>query len=291
MAAPETAPPAIETQALAQAFPSGFWLRERAILHGIDLRVARGEFLGLVGPNGSGKSTFLRVLAAIDAPRGGVVRIQGHDISSAEARRRIGFVPEDSPFPPELTARGTLDLCGALHRVPQRERRERAAKWLERVGLTQAAARRLSTFSRGMLRRLGLAAAMLHEPDVLLLDEPTAGLDAQGFDVFLGVLDEARARGTTLVVASHLLTDLQQRCDRLAVMLDGRLAAIAPPLELIERLGTRAEVDVKLQGADERALSELAREAAARGATWRGVEPSQSNLIELYRVLGGERRP
>jgi ABC-type multidrug transport system ATPase subunit len=291
MPAPDSAPHAVETQGLVQAFPSGFWMRERVVLHGLDLRVARGEFLGLVGPNGSGKSTFLRVLAAIDAPRSGSVRIHGHDIASAAARRRIGFVPEDSPFPPELTARATLDLCGALHRLPRRERRERAERWLERVGLAQAAASRLATFSRGMLRRLGLAAALLHEPDVLLLDEPTAGLDAQGFEVFLGVLQETRARGATLVVASHLLTDLQQRCDRLAVLLDGRLAALAPPLELIERLGAHAEVDVRLQGADARALKELERSAGALGATWRGVEPSQSNLIELYRVLRAEKRP
>jgi len=282
---------AVETVALRQAFPSGFWLREKVVLHDVDLALRAGEFLGLVGPNGSGKSTLLRVLAAVDEPYSGRVRIHGDDISTAAARRRIGFVPEDSPFPPELVAREALDLCGALQRLERATRRQRAEAGLERVGLAHVGDRKLGTFSRGMLRRFGLAAALLHEPSVLLLDEPTAGLDAQGFDVFAGVLDEARRRGVTLVVSSHLLTDLQRRCDRVAVMLDGRIAALEEPLKLVERLGPSARVDVTIQGLSPTALEALRRDVAARGGRWIGVEPSQDNLIELYRTLRDERAP
>lgn len=285
--APRTSqqPLAIETRALVQAFPVGFWLRERVVLHGIDLAVRTGEFLGLIGPNGSGKSTLLRVLGAVDEPHSGQVLIQGDDISTAAARARVGFVPEDSPFPPELTARATLDLCGALHRLERGLRRRRANELLELVGLAEAADRKLATYSRGMLRRFGLAAALLHEPAVLLLDEPTAGLDAQGFDVFLGVIDAARRRGTTLIVSSHLLTDLQRRCDRIAVMLEGRIAAVDEPLKLIERLGAEAQVDVTIANLSPAALEALRGAVEARGARWIGVEPSQGNLIELYRKL------
>ncbi len=284
-------PPALEVRGLVQAFPRGFWLREQRVLHGIDLTLARGEFLGLVGPNGSGKSTLLRVLAGVDAPRAGRVLVHGDDITSRAARARIGFLPDDSPYPPELSARATLELCGAFQSMPRALRRERVEHWLERVGLSHAVKLELAKFSRGMLRRLGLAAALLHEPELLLLDEPTAGLDAQGFDVFRAVLDEARARGATLIVSSHLLTDLQQRCDRLAVMLDGRVAALGAPLELLAELGSAARVDLVLEGASEAALDELREHASSRGMLVRGVEFSQSNLLELYARLRARERP
>lgn len=290
MPSPAASIPALEVRGLVQSFATGFWMRDRTVLHGVDLQLAPGEFLGLVGPNGSGKSTLLRVLAGVDEPRSGSVRIHGADIASGAARARLGFVPEDSPYPPELSARATLELCGALQRLDRATRRARASEWLERTGLAHAAERRLATFSRGMLRRLGLAAALQHEPAVVLLDEPTAGLDAEGFDVFLGALDQLRARGATLIVSSHLLTDLQRRCDRLAVMLDGRIAALAPPLELVRSLGARARVDLTLQGADARTLEELRVRAQELGATVCGLEPSQSNLLELYRTLRSEPR-
>lgn len=290
MARHDSQAPALEVRGLMQAFPRGFWLREERVLHGVELTLAPGEFLGLVGPNGSGKSTFLRVLAGVDRPRAGSVRVHGEELASRAARARIGFLPDDSPYPPELGARATLELCGAFQRLPRAQRRERAEHWLERVGLAHAAQLELAKFSRGMLRRLGLAAALLHEPDLILLDEPTAGLDAQGFEVFRQVLDQARARGATLIVSSHLLTDLQQRCDRLAVMLDGRIAALGAPLELLGELGAQARVDLVLEGASEAQLSALQTHASSLGLTVRGVEFSQSNLLELYRRLRARER-
>lgn len=291
MARPQTHAPALEVSGLIQAFPRGFWLREERVLHSVDLTLAPGEFLGLVGPNGSGKSTLLRVLAGVDAPRAGSVLVHGDDISTAAARARIGFLADDSPYPPELSARATLELCGAFQRMPRELCAERARVWLERVGLAHAAQLELAKFSRGMLRRLGLAAALLHDPQVLLLDEPTAGLDAQGFDVFRDVLDGARERGAALIVSSHLLTDLERRCDRLAVMLDGRIVAQGAPLELLAELGSAARVDLVLEGAGEPALAELRARAEQLGAVVRGVELSQSNLLELYRRLRARAKP
>jgi ABC-2 type transport system ATP-binding protein len=281
-AAPEFA---LEARSLVQAFRSGFWLRERTVLHGVELALRPGEFVGLAGPNGSGKSSLLRILAAVDQPKSGSVRVHGQDSSTRAARQQLGFVPEDCPSPPELTGRDALELCGALHRLARRERRTRAEHWLERVGLRDASQRKLGAYSRGMRRRLGLAAALLHEPSVLLFDEPTAGLDAQGFEVFESVLGEARARGTTLLVCSHVLTDLQRNCDRLAVLLDGRIAALGPPLELIAKLGPRARVAATIEGADPATLRALEATANAGGARWLGVEPAQANLSELYASL------
>jgi ABC-type multidrug transport system ATPase subunit len=217
---------------LRHAFPVGLGLRRQPVLHGIDLTLETGASLGLVGPNGSGKSTLLRVIAGIERPSSGDVHVLGATPASADVRRRIGFLPEDSPFPPELRALSALELLGSLRHVPRERARARGAELLERVGLADAARKPLSRFSRGMLRRFGLAQAVLHEPDLLLLDEPTAGLDATGFDALAELLAEARARGASTIVASHMAADLLESA-RLVVLMNGRVAATGAPNELL----------------------------------------------------------
>lgn len=231
--AARTEAPAFRLRGVSQSFAQALGFKRREVLLEVDLELARGGRLGLAGPNGSGKSTLLRLLAGVDRARSGTVEVLGGSPDDARVRARVGYLPEDSPFPRELGARAALELLGALQGMPRAECRSAGEALLERVGLADRARTRLARFSRGMLRRFGLAQAWLHAPDLILLDEPTAGLDAQGFEVLESLLDEARARGASLVIASHLPADIESHCDELAVILAGRVAARGEPRALL----------------------------------------------------------
>ena len=251
---------ALDVRALEKSFACGFG-RRHAVLRGIDVELDAGASLGLVGPNGSGKSTLLRILAGIERPSRGVVGVLGSTPFDPRARARIGFLPERCPFPPELRAREALELVASLHPDPRqpaerRARRARVDDALARVGLTHAAQRPIGRLSHGMQQRFGLAQAFFHRPDLVLLDEPTLGLDAPGHDVLDELLAEARTRGAAVVVASHALDDVLTHTDRLLVLVDGRVAREGPPDEL---LGTQAREPLERM---RRALLALYREAA-----------------------------
>lgn len=233
--------PALEVRSLVKRYRTGWLARARSVLAGVDLALAPGDSFGLVGPNGSGKSTLLRILAGIELPDRGTIRVHGLDGNARAARRRLGYVPDGCPFPAELGARTVLELLGALYGLGRAARRAASEAWLERVGLAAEARTPLARFSLGMKRRFALAQALLHEPDVLLLDEPTAGLDAPGYGVLEALLAEARARGATLLMATHALDELEAHCTRAGVLVGGRLAyegAAAPLCRDRQRLLT-----------------------------------------------------
>jgi ABC-type multidrug transport system ATPase subunit len=230
-----TREPAVDLRGVARRFPVALGLRRREVLAGVDLELAAGRALGLAGPNGSGKSTLLRILAGVDRADRGVVRVLGGDPARAEVRRRVGYLPEESPFPPEMSARAALALLGSLQGMPRAEIRRESARLLDLVGLGAEGGHRLGRYSRGMLRRFGLAQAALARPVLLLLDEPTAGLDAEGYGVLAAILAESRARGATVVLASHAAGDLRDACDEMAVILGGRIAVRGDPRELLEQ--------------------------------------------------------
>ncbi|MBK7644836.1 MAG: ABC transporter ATP-binding protein [Planctomycetes bacterium] len=225
--------PALEIRQLVAGYPALLGLRRTQVLRGLDLSLARGAVLGLAGPNGSGKSTLLRLVAGVERASSGELRVLGGSVADAAVRRRVGYLPEDSPFPPELSARAMLELCGALARMPRELAQRESARLLALVGLEHASRKRLGSFSRGMLRRFGLAQSWLHAPELLLLDEPTAGLDAQGFEVLGTLLGEARARGTAVVIASHLPGDFTDHASEMAVILGGRIALRGGVRELL----------------------------------------------------------
>ncbi len=280
-------PLAVRLRGVVQSFRVGLGLKRRVVLQDFDLEVAAGSGLGLVGPNGSGKSTLLRLLAGVDLARAGTVEVLGGTPRERGVRRRVGWCPEDSPFPPELRPLSALELLGTLHGLKLREARGRGRAMLERTGLLGEGRTPLGRFSRGMLRRFGLAQAFLHEPDLLLLDEPTAGLDAPGLEVLDALVGEARARGATVVIASHLVADVHRHCEELLVLIDGRLAARGAPLELLELSGQGgAQAELLVADLDKSALTALAFEAHARGGRVLGLRPSQASLLALYRRLG-----
>jgi len=228
----ESAEPALVARELRHHYRVALGLRRREVLTGFDVELARGSALGLVGPNGSGKSTFLRVASGIERPASGTLAVLGGSPATPAIRRRLGYLPEDSPFPPELPARAALELCGSMRGLRGRDLRERARTMLGKVGLGERLRTPLGRFSRGMLRRFGLAQAYLHEPELVLLDEPTAGLDAPGFGVLDELMTRARARGAATVVATHLWSDVERPCDALAIVADGRIVASGAPSDV-----------------------------------------------------------
>ena len=274
-----TPTPALRLNGVTKTYRTGFGLRRKTVLRGIDLELDRGRTLGLVGPNGSGKSTLQKLIAGVDRPSSGEVEVLGGSLESAAVRARIGYVPEDSPFPGELNARAVLDLLGSLTGKERTRIRERAPALLERVGLADQAKTPLRRYSRGMLRRFALAQAWLHEPELFLLDEPTAGLDAPGFDVIAELLAEARERGATVVFASHLLSDLHEHCDELVVLLDGHVQGRGAPGELLAAPGCWR---VELAGLEPTGLAGLEDWVRQQGGELREVAPAGRSLFDLY---------
>ncbi len=236
---PDAAPPAIRIAGLVKEYRS--WLGRRRVraLDGITFHVPRGEVVGLLGPNGGGKTTTLKCLLGFLRPTAGEVEVLGRPPTDLAARARLGFLPEESPFPGFLRLEAGLDFFGALARVPRRERRERIPRLLERVGLADARRRRLDELSKGMARRFGIAQALIGEPELLILDEPTSGLDPLGMRDFGRLLAELRAAGLTVLLSSHQLGQVETVCDRAAVLHRGKLLAFDPVPAIVAASGEK----------------------------------------------------
>jgi ABC-2 type transport system ATP-binding protein len=195
--------------------------RVRAV-DGLDLAVGPGRVFGLLGPNGSGKTTTILMLLGLLKPTAGTAHVLGHVAGHKEARRRTGFLPEETRLYEFLTGAETLDFIGRLFGIPRAERRKRADALLERCGMWEARDRKLATYSKGMARRIGLAQALLSRPDLLVLDEPTSGLDPVGNREVKDLLAEVAAAGTTVLLTSHILGDVADVCDEIAILYSGR---------------------------------------------------------------------
>ena len=192
-------------------------------LRGVDLAVEPGQIFGLLGPNGAGKSTLVKILLTIVRPGGGTVRLLGCDPHERAVMARVGYLPENPRMPRYLTGRQALHYYAALSKTPRRLRRRRAEALLDRLSLTAAASRRLGTYSKGMLQRIGIAQALMHDPQLLLLDEPTDGLDPLGRREVRLLLEDLRRQGRTVLLNSHLLGDVERVCDRVAILSGGRI--------------------------------------------------------------------
>src|SRR3989440_9717281 len=238
--------PAVEARGLRRSFKGGV-----EAVRDIDLRVERGEIFGFLGPNGAGKSTTVRMLCTLLPPTAGTAKVAGVDVVAdpAEARRRIGVALQEIGLDPVQTGRELLELQCGLYGIQGSAARVRAQQLLELVGLTEAADRRTKTYSGGMKRRLDLASALVHEPQVLFLDEPTTGLDPASR---LTVWDEVRrinASGTTVFLTTQYLEEADKLCNRLAIIDDGEIVTEGTPAELKAKMGHDV-VSVSLDGAD-----------------------------------------
>ncbi|MFZ0040227.1 MAG: ATP-binding cassette domain-containing protein [Solirubrobacteraceae bacterium] len=249
--------PAIEARALRRSFKGGI-----EAVRDIDLAIARGEVFGFLGPNGAGKTTTVRMFCTLLPPTAGTATVAGLDVTSdgAEVRRRIGVALQEIGLDPVQTGRELLELQCGLYGITGRRGRERAQELLELVGLTDAAQRRTKTYSGGMKRRLDLASALVHSPEVLFLDEPTTGLDPASR---VTVWDEVRrinSEGTTVFLTTQYLEEADQLCDRVAIIDDGRIVADGTPARLKAEMGNDV-VSLSLDGSDpaatEAALAEL----------------------------------
>lgn len=218
---------AVEARGLSKTYRGG-----RAALRGVDLEVAPGSIFGLIGQNGAGKTTFIKALLAVLRPSGGTIRVFGEDPERPEVRRRIGYLPERLYFSPGQTSVRFLHSVGRLRGVPGSTLEAEVRRQLDRVGLKDAGSTRVHRYSKGMKQRLGLAGALLGAPDLLVLDEPTDGIDPLGRADVRALLLEERRRGATIFLNSHLLAETERVADRVGILHDGRMIKVGSVQDL-----------------------------------------------------------
>ncbi|NLE39165.1 MAG: ABC transporter ATP-binding protein [Pirellulaceae bacterium] len=213
----------IETRNLTKVYRD-FWGRQKVrALKALDLEVRRGEIFGLLGPNGSGKTTTIKLILGLLFPTSGQVLCFGRDATDPTKNEKIGYLPEESYLYKFLSAEETLDFYGRLFSMSRKVRRQRTAELIEQVGLARAKKRQLREYSKGMTRRIGLAQALINDPELIVLDEPTTGLDPLGTRDMKQMILDLREQGKTVVMCSHRLDDVQDVCDRIAILYEGEL--------------------------------------------------------------------
>jgi ABC-2 type transport system ATP-binding protein len=213
----------IETRNLTKVYRD-FWGRQKVrALKALDLEVRRGEIFGLLGPNGSGKTTTIKLILGLLFPTNGQALVFGRDANEVTKNERIGYLPEESYLYKFLNAEETLDFYGRLFNMSRAVRRQRVADLIEMVGLQWAKRRQLKEYSKGMTRRIGLAQALINDPELIVLDEPTTGLDPIGTREMKDLIIKLREEGKTILLCSHLLADVQDVCDRIAILYQGEL--------------------------------------------------------------------
>jgi ABC-2 type transport system ATP-binding protein len=254
----------------------------RGCIHAIrdlNLEVDPGQVYGLLGPNGSGKSTTLKIILGLVAATRGKAQIFGRDSREVASREVVGFLPENPYFYKYLTGEETLRFFGRLSGLHRNALRRRIDELLATVGLTHAGDRRLATYSKGMLQRIGLAQALIHEPQLLILDEPTAGVDPRGSREICDLILQLKTSGKTVLLSSHLLAQAQEICDRVAILSDGALVREGPLQDLI---GRRNQTEVVLENVSADLLAELQTVIAQRGGRLIEHRDSRVTLEQLF---------
>ncbi len=241
---------AIETEGLTKDYPIGFLLaKKRRSLDGLTLQVEAGEVFGFLGPNGAGKTTTIKLLVGLIFPTAGTARILGRPTGDVEMHREIGYLPEQPYFYDYLTASELLDYFARFFHFTAAERRERVTKMLKKVGLEAARKIQLRKYSKGMLQRVGLAQAILHDPQVVILDEPMSGLDPIGRREVRDIILELKREGRTILFSTHILSDAEMLCDRVGVIVGGKLRGVGAPDRIVAMKSQGLEILFELPDA------------------------------------------
>jgi ABC-2 type transport system ATP-binding protein len=293
--APAPAKPAtdnvvVETRNLSKVYRD-FWGRQKVrALKALDLTIHRGEIFGLLGPNGSGKTTTIKLLLGLLFPTTGEALVFGRDATDVSKNERLGFLPEESYLYRFLNAEETLDFYGRLFNMPSEVRRERTAKLIDMVGLNWAKRRQLREYSKGMTRRIGLAQALINDPELLLLDEPTSGLDPIGTREMKDLILKLKDEGKTIVMCSHLLADVQDVCDRIAILHQGELKELGRVDSLLR---VRDVTQIRAGGLNDEAKAEIRAVIERYHGRLDSMDNPTTTLEELFLAIvrDSEARP
>jgi ABC-2 type transport system ATP-binding protein len=280
----------VETRNLTKIYRD-FWGRQKVrALKALDLQVRRGEVFGLLGPNGSGKTTTMKLLLGLLFPTSGEALVFGKSATDVTKNERIGYLPEESYLYRFLNAEETLDFYGRLFDMPASSRRQRASELIEMVGLASARRRQLREYSKGMARRIGLAQALINDPELILLDEPTSGLDPIGTREIKDLILKLRDQGKTVLLSSHLLADVQDICDRIAILHQGELKELGRVDSLLK---IRDELEIRVSGLKDGARDEILEVIRRHGGQVLRMENPTTTLEDLFLkiVLDSEARP
>jgi ABC-2 type transport system ATP-binding protein len=227
--------PVVHVQHISKVFRD-FWRRPKVrAVQDVSFTIQRGEVFGLLGPNGSGKSTTIKMLLGLLHPSHGQIRILNRAPGDVQTKARMGYLPEESYLYPYLTSEETLHFFGRLFDLSRAERERRITQLLDMIGMQHARRRTVGEFSKGMARRIGLAQALINDPDLIILDEPTSGLDPLGCRQVKNLIQTLARRGKTVLLSSHLLADVEDVCDRIAILYNGRIQAMGAIHELLEQ--------------------------------------------------------
>ncbi len=272
-------PPAIETHNLCKNFG------DKVAVADLTLTVERGEVFGFLGPNGAGKTTSVKMLLALITPTDGEGFMLGSPLGNPEARARVGFLPEHFRFHDWLTAQEFLTLHADLYHMERQAAKKRISELLELVSLTPHANKRLHDFSKGMLQRIGLAQALLNNPELVILDEPTSGLDPVGRRLVRDIIRDLRKNGTTVFLNSHLLSEVEITCDRVAFIKNGKVIRISPLQTLVEG---ELSVEIHARNMQADAISGLSR--WSQNVRWDGEHltltlPGEADIPDIHRYL------
>lgn len=282
--------PVIQIRNLTKIYRD-FWGRKKVqALNSLSLDIQPGEIFGLLGPNGSGKTTTMKLLLGLLFPTDGEITILGKSASDVSKNERIGYLPEESYLYRFLNAEETLDFYGRLFDMSGADRRKRTNELIEQVGLQHARRRQLKEYSKGMTRRIGLAQALINDPDLVLLDEPTSGLDPLGTNDMKEMIRKLRDQGKTVVMCSHLLADVQDVCDRIAILYGGELKELGRVDELLK---AQEETQLLTSNLDPAAVDEIRQVLEKHNATLHSVDNPTSSLEDLFlkTVQRSQERP
>jgi ABC-2 type transport system ATP-binding protein len=269
----------IETRSLTKVYRD-FWGRQKVrALKALDLEVRRGEIFGLLGPNGSGKTTTIKLLLGLLFPTSGRALVFGKDASDVGKNERIGYLPEESYLYKFLNAEETLDFYARLFNIPAAERRERVNRLISEVKLDWARRRQLKEYSKGMTRRIGLAQALINDPELILLDEPTTGLDPMGSREMKDTILRLRDEGKTVLLCSHLLPDIQDVCDRIAILHSGELKELG---RIDTLLTVQDETQFRAKGLPKAAEEEIREVIKRHGGELVSMDHPTTTLEELF---------